>query len=101
MAALAVGLVAVLTLPAAIGFGWWEGPLFADAGMSIDGFGIAAAALGALALGVAVSAVRANRRSHRSSWLAFSAIAVSLVAMVMGLILPVSLLCHFDNAGAC
>jgi hypothetical protein len=101
VAALALAIVAVSTLPAAIAFGWWDGPLFADTGMSIDGFGIAAAAMGALAIGVAVSAVRVNRRDHNRSWVESWAIAVSLVAIVMGLILPVTLLCHFKNAGSC
>ncbi len=87
-------------MPAAIAFGW-DGPLFADAGMSIEDFGIAAAVMGALAMGVAVSAVRVNRRSHNHLLIASSAIAVSLAAIVMGLILPVSLLCDFENAGPC
>ena len=99
--ALVLAIAALSTLPAAIGFGWWEGPLLADAGMSIDGFGIAAVAMGAAAMGVAASAIRANRRDRNSSRLASSAVAVSLVAIVTGLLLPVSLLCHFENAGPC
>ena len=88
-------------VPAAIAFGWYDDPLFADAETSIEGFGIAASFMGAVALGVAVSAVRVKRRGHSHSWVASSAIAVSVVAIVTGLILPVSLLCHFKNSGPC
>ena len=100
--ALALAVAALSTLPAAIGFGWQDTPLgFGEVAFSIEDFGIAGAAMGALAMAVAVSALRANRRDHEPVWVAGSAIAVSVAAMVAGLVLPVSLLCYFENTGTC